>query len=247
MNTRTLLFCEDNKDVIDEFSDSLEQELKNALTKQTSTEWHVEKAENYKDALDKARVLQDDDIISLDSILSATSVTNEGERVLAALRERNCKCFAIWHSSATSVPPWAEQCCYKMPGWSDFQVLAEKIAGEYSRWQTIRNTITCRQPNFTPAQNLTAIYLILKAMEIYPNKRAEIKDGWKKADSDWRQQLWNKAWQEFIEEPKNDADQWHNLQLPTFDENGALVSGNSEFEQTDASDAVRIIKSVLPR
>jgi len=246
MSTRTFLFCDDERRRILLFQSHLEQKLKRKLSETTGgTEWIVERAENYEDALNKSHTLEDDDIISLDSRLNRDM--SEGERILARLRERNCRCFAIWHSSATGVPPWAEQCCFKMPGWSDFEIRAEEIADEYKRWQRIRDTVSCRQPNFAPAQNLTAIYSILKAMELFPNKRAEIQDGWRQANAEWQQQLWSKAWHEFQEEPKRDDERWRSLELPTFDDNGALKSGTLGLEQTDIPEAIKIIKSVLPR
>lgn len=249
MNSRTFLYCEDNKSTREFFNGVVKDKLVNALSNSSGTAWHVVEAINYEQALSESDKLKDEDVISLDSLLTARD--NEGERVLAKLRERRCMCFAVWHSS-NPVPPWAETCCYKYPEKypsreAEAAAYAGAVAQEYMSWQVSSRTTSCHQPNFAPAQNLTAVYSILKAMELFPNKRAEVQKGWKEADAAWRHRLLKEAWYEFVEEPKHDADQWHNLQLPTFDENGALVSGNPEFEQTDSIEAVKIIKSVLPR
>lgn len=245
MSLRTFLYCEDDAGRIKTFA-YLEPILKRVLSERMAgTKWEVVKAGNYEDALNKSRKLQDEDIVSLDSRLNDDM--SEGERILASIRERNCKCFALWHSPTTDVPRWAEQSCYKLSNSDDDEELAEEIAREYERWQKMRDTVSCRQPNFSPAQNLTAIYSILKAMELFPHKRVEIQKGWEQANADWRKQLWKQAWHEFNEEPKRDAERWSNLGLPTFEDSAALNSKTLELEQTDLHEAVNIIKSVLPR
>jgi hypothetical protein len=71
-------------------------------------------------------------------------------------------------------------------------------------------------------ENLVAIYLLLKALEVAPHETERIRKAWDDLDPQFRQQLWRRAWVEYCEERDLKDSEWVAAGLPDMKSEGAI-------------------------
>lgn len=118
------IFCEDNEDTRKRFQTWWDNNRRPDLMG-----FELEFAFSKEEALDKINGITDDDIVSLDSRLPTEG---DGDEILAALRQRECKCLVLWHSRAP-VPDWALEHCFQFRQWD-----SETLIQLQTRWREVR-------------------------------------------------------------------------------------------------------------
>lgn len=112
-----------------------------AMKKIAEKSWEIELVMDYYKALARIPHIKDSDIISLDSQMDTEDSQMDtedlaGQKILARVRQRECKCLAVWHSRIAPVPLWAQKDCKKCVPWSHYKDL-ERIYKEWIKKPTI--------------------------------------------------------------------------------------------------------------
>lgn len=180
----TFLFCEDNNDTVQRFITVWGRSLCVAL----GDGWKLEHAASLNEALVAIESITENDIVSLDSRIPDAY---DGERVLVALREKGCKCLALWHSPV-AVPGWAKEHCFKFSSWTRLE-----IDNLRNKWSERKDLTDCTPPSDCHYKDsLHELVARLSALDFTTEnsaERARIENGlrnwWDGQPENWREDL----------------------------------------------------------
>ncbi|HEX8087922.1 MAG TPA: hypothetical protein VF762_03670 [Blastocatellia bacterium] len=108
------------------------------------------------------------------------------------------------------------------------------LMGELEAWAEI--PWEKAEPDPWP-ENLVAIYLLLKAIELSPRDAQSIRDAWDRMDNSWRKQVWVNAWSEYHEDLSLNEEDWKNAGLP--------LPGSADMGMPETSNLAAAVDTIM--